>query len=555
MNFKKLFLVFLSVIFATSTLFASAVSSRGNVSCSEIVPQQAWYTKLIKLENLKSKDVNGTLNFDLVPDNSANKKYLKSNEIDEITKEQSTVDVVPGLVNHSYKIPFSSNDYVDKKFNELAWAFRNDGEQAYALFNYAFLHEWGRIETSTNTSSFSVGKLDPKQFSNPGLGMTAEEQKDYYESQADELKKDEYKLSWGDDPDTDGVMGWKNNFGTEYYNSEDHLYDFLGAYEFGSQFLNEYEDFRKGTFDVVNEFSLSKNIAVNYTLKMTTRPIAINKTYDAQGNIKTIEKPLIPAKDAYNFIEKHNKKIDEEQIVNYYKNKIFRYKLIEKQSEGVDLPLPEKDLIVDVLAYGGKDTEIYVFENEKEADEFYQKVLDELDENTPLDLTLITGKNKLQATKKVQLINEAKATNVNVKKVWKDEDNKYRHRPESVTIKLLADGKDTGTKLVLNEGNNWSGVFSDLPRKNQDKVINYTVDEEKVDNYKVHITGNGEDGFVVTNTHYADNKTPVPDKQTIPKNNKSPMTGDNSVDILLAMLGMLVSAGMINIFIKKYLTK
>lgn len=49
MNFKKLFLIFLSVIFATSTLFASAVSSRGNVSCSEIIPQQAWYTKLIKL--------------------------------------------------------------------------------------------------------------------------------------------------------------------------------------------------------------------------------------------------------------------------------------------------------------------------------------------------------------------------------------------------------------------------------------------------------------------------------------------------------------------------
>ena len=555
MNFKKLFLIFLSVIFATSTLFASAESARGNVSCSEIVPQQAWYTKLIKLENLKSKDVNGTLNFDLVPDTSANKKYLKSNESDEVTKTQSTVDVVPGLVEHSYKVPFSSDDYVDNKFNELAWAFGTDSEQAYALFNHAFLHEWGRIETSNNASSFSVGKLDPKQFSNPELGMTAEEQKDYYESQADELKKDEYKLSWGDDPDTDGVMGWKNNFGTEYYNSEEHLYDFLGAYEFGSQFLNEYEDFRNGTMDVVKEFSLNANITVSYTLKMTTRPIAINKTYDAQGNIKTIEKPLIPARDAYSFIEKHHKKIDEKQIVDYYKNKIFRYKLIEKQSEGVDLSLPEKNLIVDVLAYGDNDTEIYVFENEKEADEFYQKVIDELDENAPLDLPLIAGRNKLQETKKVQLINNTEATNVNVKKVWNDEENKYRHRPESVTIKLLADGKDTGPKLVLNEGNNWSGVFSDLPRKNQDKAIHYTVDEEKVENYKTHITGNAEDGFVVTNTHYADNKTPVPDKQTIPKNNKSPMTGDNSVDILLAMVGMILSAGMITIFIKGRLTK
>ena len=97
--------------------------------------------------------------------------------------------------------------------------------------------------------------------------------------------------------------------------------------------------------------------------------------------------------------------------------------------------------------------------------------------------------------------------------------------------------------------------FTDLPRKNQDKATNYTVDEEKVDNYKTNITGNAKDGFVVTNTHYAGNKTPIPDKQTIPKNNKSPMTGDNSIDILLAMIGMLVSAGTITIFIKKYLTK
>jgi len=35
-------------------------------------------------------------------------------------------------------------------------------------------------------------------------------------------------------------------------------------------------------------------------------------------------------------------------------------------------------------------------------------------------------------------------------------------RPESVTIKLLADGVDTGKTLVLTATNNWTDTFTDL---------------------------------------------------------------------------------------------
>ena len=43
-------------------------------------------------------------------------------------------------------------------------------------------------------------------------------------------------------------------------------------------------------------------------------------------------------------------------------------------------------------------------------------------------------------------------TSVQVTKSWQDGNNQDGIRPESVTIKLLADGQDTGKTLVLTEG-------------------------------------------------------------------------------------------------------
>ena len=53
-------------------------------------------------------------------------------------------------------------------------------------------------------------------------------------------------------------------------------------------------------------------------------------------------------------------------------------------------------------------------------------------------------------------------TQVPVKKVWNDGENQDGKRPESITVKLLADGQDTGKTLELNEGNKWQATFTDL---------------------------------------------------------------------------------------------
>lgn len=119
MKFKKLSILLFSLILLIPAMKVDASIGKGNVYCSEIIAQQAWFTKLIKFDKLKGKDVSGTLNFELVPDKTASKKYLTNDDPNDGEFDR-ICEVVPGLVNHTYRVPFSSNDYVDKKFNDLA---------------------------------------------------------------------------------------------------------------------------------------------------------------------------------------------------------------------------------------------------------------------------------------------------------------------------------------------------------------------------------------------------------------------------------------------------
>ena len=92
-------------------------------------------------------------------------------------------------------------------------------------------------------------------------------------------------------------------------------------------------------------------------------------------------------------------------------------------------------------------------------------------------------------------------TVVNVKKAWSDAANQDGVRPESVTVRLLADGEDTGKTVVLSADNAWSASFEDLPEKNDGAEIAYTVAEDEVAGYIVEIAGNATDGYTLTNTH------------------------------------------------------
>ena len=92
-------------------------------------------------------------------------------------------------------------------------------------------------------------------------------------------------------------------------------------------------------------------------------------------------------------------------------------------------------------------------------------------------------------------------TSITVTKAWSDNDDQDGLRPESVTVKLLADGRDTGKNLTLNAGNNWQGTFSELDKYENGREVTYTIEEVSVTGYETEISGSSSTGFTITNTH------------------------------------------------------
>lgn len=81
-------------------------------------------------------------------------------------------------------------------------------------------------------------------------------------------------------------------------------------------------------------------------------------------------------------------------------------------------------------------------------------------------------------------------------KTWQDNDNQDGVRPEQVTIKLLADGVETGQTAVASAANNWTYEFSSLPKNKAGKAISYSVQEEAVAEYTASYQA-----YNVTNSH------------------------------------------------------
>ena len=92
-------------------------------------------------------------------------------------------------------------------------------------------------------------------------------------------------------------------------------------------------------------------------------------------------------------------------------------------------------------------------------------------------------------------------TSVSVTKKWDDKDNQDGKRPSSVTVKLLADGQDTGKTLELNAANGWTGSFTDLDADKGGTPIQYTVVEVTVSGYTSKVTGDAASGFTITNSY------------------------------------------------------
>lgn len=77
-----------------------------------------------------------------------------------------------------------------------------------------------------------------------------------------------------------------------------------------------------------------------------------------------------------------------------------------------------------------------------------------------------------------------------VTKIWKDNGNNDGMRPDEITVTAHgSDGRSYTEKL--NADNQWSIMFSNLPKYADGKTIDYTLTEEVVPGYASSITRNG----------------------------------------------------------------
>ena len=107
-----------------------------------------------------------------------------------------------------------------------------------------------------------------------------------------------------------------------------------------------------------------------------------------------------------------------------------------------------------------------------------------------------------------------------VTKIWEDDNDRDQIRPDEVYVQLVTvDGEGeqtpvTGRTLTLDEDGEWTGVFTNLPKKNAGVDIKYGIIETGFDeDHKDYHTGNANNGyasviagsqisgFEITNTH------------------------------------------------------
>lgn len=161
-------------------------------------------------------------------------------------------------------------------------------------------------------------------------------------------------------------------------------------------------------------------------------------------------------------------------------------------------------------------------------------------EYTVKEVGVPTGYTATETGMNVTNTHTPEKTSVKGKKIWKDEDNKDGIRPSSVTVKLLADGKETGQTATVSETSGWTYEFTGLDRYQEGKEIAYTVEEVNVpDGYTASV-----EGYNITNTHTPEKTTPgKPNEPGKPKKGgELPNTGSesNQVDLVagIALLGL-----------------
>ena len=122
-----------------------------------------------------------------------------------------------------------------------------------------------------------------------------------------------------------------------------------------------------------------------------------------------------------------------------------------------------------------------------------------------LDYESTDGKHDGEYTFEVPEVVYIKLIDINVKKVWDDNDDDMGARPDKVEVVLVVDEEEVDN-AELNEKNEWKATFEDLPDSTYDNgeftPIEYDIQEIEVTDYTTEITEDeeAENSYIITNT-------------------------------------------------------
>jgi len=107
-------------------------------------------------------------------------------------------------------------------------------------------------------------------------------------------------------------------------------------------------------------------------------------------------------------------------------------------------------------------------------------------------------------TKGYNIVNSytPKQISVTATKSWDDDNNRDGKRPESVKVQLYGDGQKVKGEVELNEGNQWTTTWNDLPEKKAGQTIKYTVKEVgSIEGYTTTIDDTNPGNIIIKNSH------------------------------------------------------
>ena len=167
-------------------------------------------------------------------------------------------------------------------------------------------------------------------------------------------------------------------------------------------------------------------------------------------------------------------------------------------ADNMDGIRPEK-IVVRLLANGSEvaNTEITAENGWKYTFENLKKYAD----GVAIDYEIVEDPVKgysTEITKKTDSdyeVTNTATTEITITKTWEDYNDISSIRPDSITVKLYADGKII-KEIIITKEDNWVKVISDLPRYKDGTEIAYTITEDPVPEYETTI-----DGFNITNSY------------------------------------------------------